>query len=69
MLANFAGCHKVLENSLFILGEIGGNDFNQPLHSENNITKLKTNVPRVVNAITSTVNVRLFSFAKYMVYG
>ncbi|MCH79690.1 GDSL esterase/lipase, partial [Trifolium medium] len=50
-------CHEVLGNSLFLVGEIGGNDFNHPLHVQRNTKELKINVvPQVVNAITSTIN-------------
>lgn len=61
-----AGCHEVLGNSLFLVGEIGGNDFNYPLFIRNSIAEIKTYVPHVVNAITSTINVRLFCFTNYL---
>ncbi|XP_057433698.1 GDSL esterase/lipase At1g28600-like [Lotus japonicus] len=49
-------CHEVLGNSLFIVGEIGGNDFNYPLFGRMSIAEIKTYVPPVINAITSAIN-------------
>ncbi|KAJ1402137.1 SGNH hydrolase superfamily [Sesbania bispinosa] len=49
-------CQKVLGNSLFLVGEIGGNDFNYPLFLRNSIAEVKTYVPYVINAITSAIN-------------
>ncbi|XP_027367914.1 GDSL esterase/lipase At1g28590-like [Abrus precatorius] len=51
-----ADCHKVLENSLFLAGEIGGNDFNYPLFGRKSIVEVKTFVPYVINAIASAVH-------------
>lgn len=49
-------CHEVLGNSLFLMGEIGGNDFNYPLFIRRSIAEIKTYVPHVINAITSAIN-------------
>nr|AFK33964.1 unknown [Lotus japonicus] len=50
-------CHEVLGNSLFLVGEIGGNDFNYPFFGRMSIAEIKTYVPPVINAITSAINV------------
>ncbi|KAK2393677.1 GDSL Lipase/Acylhydrolase superfamily protein [Trifolium repens] len=49
-------CHEVFGNSLFLVGEIGGNDINYPLYLQKSIAEIKTYVPHVVNVITSTIN-------------
>ncbi|WJX26759.1 acetylajmaline esterase [Trifolium repens] len=49
-------CHEVFGNSLFLVGEIGGNDFNYPLYLQKSIAEIKTYVPHVINAITSTID-------------
>ncbi|GFZ07178.1 hypothetical protein Acr_19g0001150 [Actinidia rufa] len=62
MLAHFNSfCHekrecvKKLKNSLFIVGEIGGNDYNYPLTQGQGIEKAKTIVPNVIQAIKDAV--------------
>ncbi|KAG4948527.1 hypothetical protein JHK82_041708 [Glycine max] len=50
------GCHEVLRNSLFLVGEIGGNDFNHPFSIRKSIVEVKTYVPYVINAISSAIN-------------
>jgi hypothetical protein len=65
--SNLADCHEVLGNSLFLMGEIGGNDFNYPLFIRRSIAEIKTYVPHVINAITSAINVRLFSFTNHII--
>ncbi|KAK7302909.1 hypothetical protein RJT34_13806 [Clitoria ternatea] len=49
-------CHEVVANSLFLMGEIGGNDFNYPLFQRRSIVEFKTYVPHVINAIASAAN-------------
>ncbi|CAI8591039.1 unnamed protein product [Vicia faba] len=49
-------CHDILKNSLFLVGEIGGNDFNYPLFTRKSIEEVKTYVPDVINAITSSID-------------
>ncbi|KAL5096824.1 hypothetical protein RYX36_001151 [Vicia faba] len=53
---SFKSCHEVLGKSLFLVGEIGGNDFIYILNSQKSIEELKTYVPNVINAITSSIN-------------
>lgn len=52
----------VLSNALFIVGEIGGNDYGYPLSQPWGLEELKTYVPQVVSAITSTISVRILTF-------
>ncbi|TKY71812.1 GDSL esterase/lipase [Spatholobus suberectus] len=49
-------CHEVVGNSLFLIGEIGGNDFNYPLFLRKSVAEVKTYVPYVINAISSAIN-------------
>lgn len=57
-----ADCHEVVGNSLFLMGEIGGNDFNYLLFQQRSIAEVKTFVPYVIKAITSAVNVSFIIF-------
>ena len=41
------------------MGEIGGNDYNNALFSGKSIEKVEKYVPLVIEAIASTVNVRV----------
>jgi len=58
---NLAGCHEEIKKSLFLVGEIGGNDFNHALFTRKNIVEVKTYVPYVINAISSITKVRFQS--------
>ncbi|XP_058771488.1 GDSL esterase/lipase At1g28590-like [Vicia villosa] len=49
-------CHDILKNSLFLVGEIGGNDFNYPLFIRKSIEEVSTYVPDVIKVITSSIN-------------
>lgn len=64
--SNLADCHEVFANSLFLMGEIGGNDFNYPLFIRRSIVEIKTYVPHVISAITSAINVRLYYMKQYL---
>lgn len=55
---NLAGCKNVLGKSLFLIGEIGGNDFTYPFALGKSLTEVKTYVAPVINAISSTISVR-----------
>ncbi|KAL1289101.1 hypothetical protein HN51_057918 [Arachis hypogaea] len=48
-------CKEVLGSSLFLVGEIGGNDFNHPLFLRKNIEELRTYVPNVINEISLAI--------------
>lgn len=54
-------CGEKLKKSLFIVGEIGGNDFNYALVEGKNIEEVKSLVPDAVKVITDVVRVRAFS--------
>ncbi|KAF7840314.1 GDSL esterase/lipase [Senna tora] len=49
-------CERYFKKSLFVVGEIGGNDYNYAAFVGANITQLLANVPLVVAAITKVTN-------------
>ncbi|MED6195211.1 hypothetical protein PIB30_035910 [Stylosanthes scabra] len=49
-------CKELLGSSLFLVGEIGGNDFNHPLYIGKSVEELRTYVPDVINGISSTIS-------------
>ncbi|XP_061362033.1 GDSL esterase/lipase At1g28600-like isoform X2 [Gastrolobium bilobum] len=50
-----SSCKKVLRSSLFIVGEIGGNDYGYPLSETSAFDDLRTYIPQVISVITSAV--------------
>lgn len=52
----------MMNQSLFLIGEIGGNDYNIPLISRVSFEKIRTFTPSVVAKISSTITVSI-SFA------
>ncbi|KAK4259674.1 hypothetical protein QN277_005982 [Acacia crassicarpa] len=51
-----SSCNKILEKSLFVVGEIGGNDFNKPLVARRSLAEIENFVPHVIDAISSTIS-------------
>ncbi|VVA36083.1 PREDICTED: GDSL [Prunus dulcis] len=49
-------CNKVLSTSLILMGEIGGNDYNDALLAGKSIEKVQAYVPLVIETIASTIN-------------
>ncbi|KAF5944503.1 hypothetical protein HYC85_018580 [Camellia sinensis] len=47
---------KLLRNSLVLMGEIGGNDYNHAFDSGRNIEEIQSFVPPVINAIGFAIN-------------
>ncbi|CAI0375263.1 unnamed protein product [Linum tenue] len=50
-IANNAACSSLLNNSLVLLGEIGGNDYNFAFSSGISLNKIQELVPMVINTI------------------
>lgn len=50
-------CDSYLKKSLFVVGEIGGNDYNYAFFVGGKINKVKASVPLVVEAITRAASV------------
>ncbi|XP_057720786.1 GDSL esterase/lipase At1g28600-like [Arachis stenosperma] len=51
-----SGLKEILGSSLFLVGEIGGNDFNHPLREHKSIKEIRKYVPLVINEISSAIN-------------
>ncbi|XP_076904546.1 GDSL esterase/lipase At1g28580-like [Bidens hawaiensis] len=49
-------CKNILRNSLILMGEIGGNDYNHAVIAGKPIQELKSYVPLVINTIVSAIN-------------
>ncbi|KAA8519688.1 hypothetical protein F0562_013867 [Nyssa sinensis] len=49
-------CSKFLQNSLFILGEFGGNDYTRSFSAGKSLEEVESYVPLVVDAIASATN-------------
>ncbi|GMJ15949.1 Guard-cell-enriched GDSL Lipase 2 [Hibiscus trionum] len=49
-------CNELLGNSLIVMGEIGGNDYNHAFEQGMNIEKIRQLVPFSVNIIASAIN-------------
>lgn len=54
---NVTDCDKYLKRSLFLVGEIGGNDYNYAAFAGGTINQLLATVPIVVEAITNVTSV------------
>ncbi|CAL4965998.1 unnamed protein product [Urochloa decumbens] len=48
-------CKSYLNNSLFVVGEFGGNDYNAPLFGGKPMAEVRTYVPQIVDKITSSL--------------
>ncbi|KAL7592443.1 GDSL esterase/lipase At1g28580 [Lactuca sativa] len=49
-------CRHLIKNSLILMGEIGGNDYNHAVIAGKPIDELKSYVPLVINTIVSAIN-------------
>jgi hypothetical protein len=52
-------CENYFKKSLFLVGEIGGNDYNYAFFVGGSIKQLRASVPLVVGAITTAASVSL----------
>jgi hypothetical protein len=48
-----------MNNSLFVVGEFGGNDYNAPLFGDKGMAEVRTYVPQIIDKITSSLEVPL----------
>ncbi|MED6145579.1 hypothetical protein PIB30_026571 [Stylosanthes scabra] len=48
-------CEQILRDSLVIVGEIGGNDFNFPFFVKRSIAEVKSYIPHILHAISSPI--------------
>ncbi|XVE50623.1 hypothetical protein DITRI_Ditri01bG0178300 [Diplodiscus trichospermus] len=49
-------CKEILQSSLIVMGEIGGNDYNYAFRERKNVKVVRQSVPLVVQAIASAIN-------------
>ncbi|GMN43592.1 hypothetical protein TIFTF001_012801 [Ficus carica] len=56
LVVDFIDCGNYLKKSLFLVGEIGGNDYNYVLFSGGTIQQIEALVPIVVEAITNATS-------------
>jgi hypothetical protein len=59
----------MMGQSLFVIGEIGGNDYNLPLLSRLPIDKIRSITPSVVAKISSTITVSICVTVAYVASG
>ncbi|KAF3339596.1 GDSL esterase/lipase [Carex littledalei] len=56
-----SGCgSSVMRNALFVVGEIGGNDYNHPLFQGRTLDEVRTFVPDVIRTISLTIHGGMF---------
>ncbi|XP_073109191.1 GDSL esterase/lipase At1g28570-like [Elaeis guineensis] len=60
-------CQGLFSSSLFFMGEIGGNDYNEPLIQGRTVDEIRTFVPDVISVISSTLKVLIELGAKTLV--
>ncbi|XP_006644441.2 GDSL esterase/lipase At1g28600-like [Oryza brachyantha] len=65
--AGLAGCKDMMNQSLFLVGEIGGNDYNHPLLNGVSITKIRSFPPSVIAKISSIITELIGLGAKTLV--
>ncbi|CAO2165749.1 unnamed protein product [Urochloa humidicola] len=65
--SGLAGCSEVMDQSLFVVGEIGGNDYNLPLLAKVPFDNVITYVPIVIAKISSTITELIGLGAKTLV--
>lgn len=53
-----ADCKSYLKNSLFIVGEFGGNDYNAGIFGRRSLDEVKTYVGQITDKVRSGVQVR-----------
>ncbi|CAO2170810.1 unnamed protein product [Urochloa humidicola] len=67
IVLDFIGCSEVMDQSLFVVGEIGGNDYNLPLLAKVPFDNVITYVPIVIAKISSTITELIGLGAKTLV--
>ncbi|XP_006644439.1 GDSL esterase/lipase At1g28600-like [Oryza brachyantha] len=64
---DLAGCKGMMNESLFLVGEFGGNDYNYPLLNGVSINKIRSFTPHIIAKISSTITELIGLGAKTMV--
>ncbi|KAE8732450.1 GDSL esterase/lipase [Hibiscus syriacus] len=69
LCSSSSNCREFLRNSLIVMGEIGGNDYNHPFLQGQNTEKIRQLVPLVVDVITSSINLIELGAETFLVPG
>uniref|UniRef100_A0A0D3ERV5 GDSL esterase/lipase n=1 Tax=Oryza barthii TaxID=65489 RepID=A0A0D3ERV5_9ORYZ len=64
---DLADCNDMMKQSLFLVGEIGGNDYNHPLIGGVSIRKIRSFTPSVIAEVSSTITELIGLGAKTLV--
>ncbi|XVE80372.1 hypothetical protein DITRI_Ditri14bG0134700 [Diplodiscus trichospermus] len=56
LCSSSSDCKDLLRNSLIVMGEIGGNDYNDPFLQGKTVEEIREFVPLVANTIASAIN-------------
>nr|GMD86471.1 GDSL esterase/lipase At1g28590-like [Ipomoea batatas] len=56
LIIDFIECKKYLQSSLILMGEIGGNDYNDPFLEGHSIEEIQSFVPNVIATIGAAIN-------------
>ncbi|XP_066168022.1 GDSL esterase/lipase At1g28600-like isoform X2 [Oryza sativa Japonica Group] len=64
---DLADCNDMMNQSLFLVGEIGGNDYNHPLMGGVSIRKIRSFTPSIIAKISSTITELIGLGAKTLV--
>ncbi|XP_074575382.1 GDSL esterase/lipase At1g28650-like [Curcuma longa] len=67
LCSSASGCAALMSDALFLVGEIGGNDYNGPFFAGRSLSEITAMVPDVVRAITSAVDELIGMGARTMV--
>uniref|UniRef100_A0A0E0C5C8 SGNH hydrolase-type esterase domain-containing protein n=1 Tax=Oryza meridionalis TaxID=40149 RepID=A0A0E0C5C8_9ORYZ len=67
VVASGGDCNDMMNQSLFLVGEIGGNDYNHPLIGGVSIRKIRSFTPSVIAKISSTITELIGLGAKTLV--
>ncbi|XP_047332568.1 GDSL esterase/lipase At2g27360-like isoform X2 [Impatiens glandulifera] len=55
LIIDFIDCREIFNNSLFLLGEIGGNDYNHAFADGRSFEEIQTFVDPVIHSISNTI--------------
>lgn len=64
-LGTLTDCKGFMGNSLFLVGEIGWNDYNHPFVQGKTIDEIRTFVPNIIQVISSAITVSSFLSQSY----
>lgn len=60
-----AGCKDYFSKSIFMIGEIGVNDYSTPLRARRSMKEVRSYVPKVIEKISMVTEVRTKYWSTY----